>query len=224
MASWWETHAGGQRRATVVPEMAIYLVRHGETPGNAALIVQKPELPLSPRGIEQAHRVALRLAGEGIGQILSSDLTRAVMTAEAIAETTGAPLRFDSLLQERNFGEVRGTPYVELGFDLFAPDYQPPGGESWERFEERMDEAWELIERAAEGCRGNLVVVTHGLVCRSVVARRTCLPGGGEPSLRGLAWRNASVTILDGPDPWVVRLLNCSAHLAEVEPDGGGAV
>ena len=204
--------------------MAIYLVRHGETAGNAALVVQKPDIPLSYRGIDQARRLARRLAGEGIGEILSSDLARAVMTAEAVRETTGAPLRFDSLLQERNFGDVRGTPYAELDFDLFAPDYEPPGGESWERFEARMDEAWVLIQRAAEACEGNLAVITHGLVCHSVVARRTRLPEGGDQDPRGLSWRNTSVTILDGSDPWEVRLLNCSAHLDEAEPREGGVV
>ena len=161
------------RRATVARSMAIYLIRHGETAGNAALVVQKPDIPLSPHGIDQARRLARRLTGEGIGQILSSDLTRAAMTAEAVGETTGAPIRFDPLLHERNFGDVRGTPYAELSFDLFAPDYDPPGGESWERFEARMDEAWVRIQRAADRCEENLGVVTHGLVCRSVVARRT---------------------------------------------------
>jgi probable phosphoglycerate mutase len=204
--------------------MAIYLIRHGETPGNAALIVQKPDIPLSSHGIDQARRVARRLATEGIGQILSSDLERAAMTAEAVRETTGAPLRFDPLLQERNFGDVRGTPYAELGFDLFAPEYEPPGGESWERFEARMDEAWPLIERTAAACAGNLAVITHGLVCRSVVARRTRLPESVDPDLSGLTWRNTSVTILDGPDPWRVRLLNCSAHLDQGELEEGGAV
>ena len=126
--------------------------------------------------------------------------------------------------QERNFGDVRGTPYSELEFDLFAPDYDPPGGESWERFEVRMDAAWALIQRAAEECRENLAVITHGLVCRSVVSRRTRLPEGAEPDLGGLSWRNTSVTILDGPDPWRVRLLNCSAHLDDAEPERGGAV
>ena len=204
--------------------MAIYLVRHGETAGNAALVVQEPDIPLSYCGIDQARRLAHRLAGEGIGEILSSDLVRAGMTAEAVRETTGAPLRFDSLLQERNFGDVRGTAYAELDFDLFAPDYEPPGGESWERFEARMDEAWVLIQRVAEACEGNLAVITHGLVCRSEVARRTCLPGGDDQAQRGLSWRNTSVTILDGPDPWEVRLLNCSAHLDEAEPREGGVV
>jgi probable phosphoglycerate mutase len=168
--------------------------------------------------------VARRLAGENIGQILSSDLERAAMTAEAVRVSTAAPLRFDALLQERNFGEVRGTPYVELGFDLFAPDYEPPGGESWERFEARMDRAWALIQRAAEECEENLAVITHGLVCRSVVSRRTRLPEAASQNLRGLSWRNTSVTILDGPGPWKLRLLNCSAHLDEPELEEGGAV
>jgi probable phosphoglycerate mutase len=204
--------------------MAIYLVRHGETPGNAARIVQKPDIPLSPNGVDQARRVARRLAGEGIGQIISSDLARAAMTAEAVQQATGAPLRFDPLLQERNFGDVRGTPYAELDFDLFAPDYDPPGGESWERFEKRMDEAWALIQRAAEECREDLAVITHGLVCRSVVTRRAHLLEGEEQQRSGMAWRNTSVTILDGTDPWTVRLLNCAAHLDEAEPGDGGAV
>ena len=204
--------------------MAIYLIRHGETAGNAERVVQKPDIPLSPKGVDQARRLARRLAGEGIGRILSSDLTRAAMTAEAVRETTGAPIRYDALLHERNFGDLRGTPYAELGFDLFAPDYQPPGGESWERFEARMDEAWPVIQRAATECAENLAVVTHGLVCRSVVARRTRLPKGVAPDLSGLAWRNTSLTILDGLDPWRVRLLNCSAHLDEAELEEGGAV
>ncbi len=204
--------------------MAIYLIRHGETAGNATRVVQVPEIPLSPNGIHQARRLARRLADEGIGQILSSDLRRAAMTAEAVSEATGAPLRFDALLQERNFGDVRGTPYADLSFDLFAPDYEPPGGESWESFEARMDEAWPLIERAAAACDENLAVITHGLVCRSVVARRVSAPEGAEQHQSGHAWRNTSVTILDGPDPWQVRLLNCSAHLDETEPEEGGAV
>jgi broad specificity phosphatase PhoE len=41
----------------------IYLVRHGETQGNALRVVQTPDVPLSPRGEEQARRLARRLAG-----------------------------------------------------------------------------------------------------------------------------------------------------------------
>ena len=72
--------------------MAIYLIRHGETVGNAARIVQRPDSPLSPRGLEQAERLARRLASAGIGRIVSSDRVRALATAERLQRVTGAPL------------------------------------------------------------------------------------------------------------------------------------
>ena len=50
--------------------MAIYLIRHGETPLNAARIVQYPDTPLSERGRDQARRVGERLTGLGIGAVL----------------------------------------------------------------------------------------------------------------------------------------------------------
>ena len=37
--------------------MAIYVVRHGETPGNVNRVLQTPETPLSERGLVQAERV-----------------------------------------------------------------------------------------------------------------------------------------------------------------------
>ena len=46
--------------------MAIFLIRHGETPGNATRTVQHPDIGLSPRGLEQAERLAKRLEREGI--------------------------------------------------------------------------------------------------------------------------------------------------------------
>jgi probable phosphoglycerate mutase len=193
--------------------MAIFLIRHGETLGNATRVVQRPEIPLSPRGVAQAERLARRLAREGIARIVSSDLTRAVMTAEHLERATGVAVELDPLLQERNFGDVRGTAYADLGFDLFAPEYAPPGGESWEVFHARVDRAWALVQEIARATEGHLAVVTHGLVCRSLAARHLVLPGGGPVPER---WENTAVTIADGPAPWRVRLLNCIAHLDDV--------
>ena len=201
--------------------MAIFLIRHGETLGNAARVVQRPDNPLSSRGIAQAERLAARLAAEGVAAILASDLARAVATAEAVRAATGAPLRFDPLLQERNFGDIRGTPYAELDFDMFAPAYAPPNGESWEVFHARVDRAWELVRRAAGATAGNLAVVTHGLVCRSLAERHLALPAGEAAPER---WENTSLTIIDGATPWRVRLLNCGTHLdGLVDPTAGAA-
>jgi len=190
----------------------VYLIRHGETAYNAGRILQTPEVPLSDRGIAQARRLAERLAGAGLRRILASDLLRAAMTAHVLADATGAPIETESLLQERNFGDLRGTPYAALGFDPFAPDYAPPGGESIPAFHARVARAWVRIEEVAAATDGPLAVVTHGLVCRDLVARHLeLLPGLAAPS-DPTRWANTSVTELAGP-PWRVRLLACTAHL-----------
>lgn len=203
--------------------MSIFLIRHGETVGNASRVVQRPESPLSPRGVEQVERLARRLEREGIALIVSSDLTRAVITAERLQRVTGARLDFEPLLQERNFGNLRGTAYADLGIDMFAPDYAPPNGETWDVFHARVDRAWARVQDLLAATDGHLAVVTHGLVCRSLAARHLILPGGDDVPLR---WENASLTIVDCPAPWRVRLLNCIAHLdgLAIAPPDSGAV
>jgi probable phosphoglycerate mutase len=188
----------------------IYLVRHGETVGNAARIVQVPESPLSPLGLAQAGRLAARLARAGVARILASDLVRAAATAACLGEATSLPVELEPLLQERSFGAMRGTPYAELAVDIFGPGYAPPGGETWEVFHARVDRAWARVQAVAAATPGPLAVVTHGLVCRSLAARHLVLPAGDAVPVR---WENTSLTIADGPAPWRVRVLNCAAHL-----------
>jgi probable phosphoglycerate mutase len=190
--------------------MAILLIRHGETIGNAFRIVQHPDVPLSPRGVAQAERLARRLEHEGVAHIMSSDYARARMTAEHLQSVTGVPLSFEPLLQERNFGDLRGTPYADLGFDMFAPGYAPPNGETWEVFHARVDQAWARVQALAEKADGHLAVVTHGLVCRSLAGRHLILAASATVPER---WENTSLTIVECPAPWRVRLLNCIAHL-----------
>jgi broad specificity phosphatase PhoE len=94
---------------------------------------------------------------------------------------------------------------------MFALDYAPPNGETWEVFHARVDRAWALVqERAATTTGGHLAVVTHGLVCRSLAARHLILPDGEEVPER---WENTALTIIEHPAPWRVRLLNCVTHL-----------
>jgi probable phosphoglycerate mutase len=198
----------------------LYVIRHGETELNARRVVQPADTPLSNRGIAQARQLARRLAGAGITRIAASDLARATMTAVALGEVTGAPIELDPLLQERNFGSVRGTPYDELGFDLFAADYHPPEGESWSEFEDRVDRAFLRIEELALRTEGALAVVTHGLVCRSIASRHL---DAGEPTGPPRRWGNTSLTIAEGPRPWRVRLLNCTQHLEGATADDPAA-
>ena len=100
----------------------IYLLRHGETTFNATRVVQPADTPLSDRGERQAERLAQRLADVGIRAIHSSDLPRALSTAQALARRTGVPVTLDADLQERNYGAIRGTAYADLADDIFGPD------------------------------------------------------------------------------------------------------
>ena len=193
--------------------MSIYVIRHGETASNAARVVQTPDIPLNARGLEQAGRLAARLADHRIALVLSSDADRARMTAEVVAARVGAPLEIDPDLQERSFGDIRGRAYAELGFDLFAPDYAPPAGETWDAFHARVDRVWDrVVARRAALC-GTLAVVTHGLVCRSLAARHLGLDEDRRAGAR--TFHNTSLTVVEPRAPFAVAELDCCAHLDE---------
>ena len=208
--------------------MAILLIRHGETPGNRDRIIQFPDTPLSDRGLVQAARLGDRLAREPIAEIWVSDHARAQQTADAVARTTGAPLEILPELGERSLGDLRGRPYSELAFDPFVPGYQPPNGESWEVFHARVDRAWARIEArwlerfADRDESSHLVVVTHGLVLRSLFERRLLDEQGlarhGNGS-RQVSIANTAVSILapsrQSADALAhrVELFACIAHL-----------
>ena len=200
--------------------MSILLVRHGETASNAARVLQMPDTPLSERGLAQAARLAARVAKLGVVAIASSDYARAQMTAEAVRAATGASLELWPELRERNFGDLRGRAYADLGFDPFAEGYAPPGGESWEEFHERTVRAWRRVSARAREVAGNLVVVSHGLVCRAFAEREVGLGGLEAP----VAWPNTSLTIVASEPPNSVELLNCVEHLSGLETAPAGSL
>ena len=191
----------------------IYLIRHGQTAFNAAAVVQPADTPLDERGVYQAGRLAARLSGLGVAHVLASDLPRAVMTAEPIVQATGASLELSPLLRERNFGDDCGKSYAELGPGMFQSGYQPPNGEGAETFDRRVRKAWELVVDARRGSGGDLAVVTHGLVCRSLCFQCVELePGTVVPEV----FINSSVTTIEPTSPHRVHLLDCAAHLDRV--------
>ena len=66
------------------------------------------------------------------------------------------------------------------------------------------------VARYAGEAGGNVVAVTHGLVCYSFALHHLALPAGVEAD-RG--FHNTSVTVADSRAPWAVITLNCTAHL-----------
>jgi broad specificity phosphatase PhoE len=203
--------------------MTILLVRHGETDGNAARVLQRPDVPLNDRGIRQAEQLARRLSALGFACILCSDLLRARMTAAPLAARSGIAIEQSPLLQERNFGDLRGMAYAALPEDPFGPDVRPPNGEDWPTFHARVANAFAFIVSRRRSMNGTLVVVTHGLVCRALVERHALLPEGVAVPER---FDNASMTVIDEDAPHRVSLLNCTAHLMtslEADRNGGAA-
>lgn len=201
--------------------MTILVVRHGETDGNAARILQRPDVPLNERGKRQADRLARRLCAYGFVRILCSDLLRARMTAAPLAAQSGIAIEESPLLQERNFGDLRGLPYAGLNEDPFGAAFVPPNGEDWPTFHARVAKAFAFIVERRHAGDGPLVVVTHGLVCRALVERHALV---SEAVMLPERFDNTSVTELHQDVPHRVGLINCTRHLAiaaEPERDGG---
>ena len=202
--------------------MTIILVRHGATALNIARVLQPPDTPLNDAGQAQAEAVAQALAALRPAGLISSDLPRALHTAEAIARATGLVASTTELLHERNFGDLRGQPYDGLGFDPLTMLAAPPGGESGSAFETRVARAFALLVERRAALPGPLVVVTHGLVIRAMLAGPVALEAS---RLTGLHIGNTALTVLDARAPHAVIDLNSTRHLeAGVRDDPRGLV
>lgn len=191
--------------------MSLLFIRHGETPLNAARIMQPADTPLSERGLAQAQAVAERLAALRPIAVLSSDMPRALQTAEAIAAAAGGlPVETTPLLQERNFGDLRGRPYDTLGFDPLTFEAAPAGGESIPDFLRRVEAAFAHAVRLRGRVGGPLVVVSHGLVIRALLDQQIRVPPGTVlPARIG----NTSVTHVGAEPPHEAELIDCTTHL-----------
>jgi len=188
----------------------LLLIRHGETPLNVARVLQPADTPLSTRGVEQAQALARRLAPMRVSAIITSDLPRAQHTAELIKAATAAPIDTSELLRERSFGDWRGLAYDTLPENPLLMIDAPPGGESAAAFEARVARAFALVVQRAAALPGALVVVTHGLVIRAMLATHIRLPAGTAPPAH---LGNTGLSVFDARPPHAASLVNCTRHL-----------
>src|SRR5215210_4579154 len=106
-----------------MPVTKLYLIRHGQSDGNAeGRFGGHGPTPLSLLGMRQAEATADLLAREGVNRIYSSDLLRAVQTAEPLSKLTGIPITATSAFRERNVGVLEGLTFDESK-ETFPKDY-----------------------------------------------------------------------------------------------------
>jgi probable phosphoglycerate mutase len=159
--------------------MKIYALRHGETQWNLEKRMQgHRDSPLTDTGIAQVRTAGELLSDKNITAVYSSDLGRAVQTAEIIIsclENKEIPHVKTPLLRELNLGSLEGQRIAEVrcydpeSFDAFwnHPDRDSrPDGESFT----------EIIQRAGRFCEyistlnhvGDIAVVAHGVFMKAL--------------------------------------------------------
>lgn len=185
-------------------------IRHGETEWNRLGKIQGVvDIPLSSEGVRQAEMLAERLARDPAFRwqgIVCSDLKRAAATAATIAKRLSIPVRCDSRLRERSFGDAEGTMLRER---------LSRWGEDWRRRVPNQETDAQLLSRGLPFVREHLerhagqswLVVTHGSFLATML-HEMC-PGIDDKHLG-----NVSLTVLEqSPSGWTPLIHNCTLHL-----------
>ena len=195
------------------------LVRHGETDWNRESRIQG-QLPthLNAQGRREARMLARRLAWEHAQNLFSSDLPRAMETAEPIAEAASLEIVATPALREAHFGRWEGRSYDEVQQQFpgeFASwvesDFHkaPPGGEPAGALRERVIAF--LAEVAREHAGQTSILVTHGGPCKYLIAHTL---GISPTGVYRYAIDNASIHVIEiGTCGWRLVTLNDTCHL-----------
>ncbi|CAD6445225.1 f8e80cfa-c1ed-4ff8-af73-4d2196086ba6 [Sclerotinia trifoliorum] len=166
--------------------MRLLLIRHGETVDNVANVYAGiTDSALTNHGVLQANRLGTHLAASKISKIFSSDLQRAVKTAEAIraAQDNGTSLEVTKLelLREQDFGHYEKKPFHErskdsnkTGKEIHSEAHRSDPGfkdvESKESMKRRMEtfvkeHLMHLLEINDNNLNGDtIIVVAHGTI------------------------------------------------------------
>ncbi|NLJ74818.1 MAG: histidine phosphatase family protein [Firmicutes bacterium] len=201
----------------------ILLIRHGETVWNKEKRYQgQKDSPLSDEGIRQGQKTGAFLAQQEIAAVYSSDLSRAVWTAEAISGHHGLTPIQDQRIREMSFGVWEGMTREEIKQkfpDIFYARYRDsmntrvPGGELPHEVVERFHAF--LNELIKTHVSETVVVVSHGGCLRFTIAALLSIPLEKSYCLH---LSNAGISELQyvGADrqcPWEAITINSTGHL-----------
>ena len=199
--------------------MRLILVRHGKTDWNETGRCQGiSDVPLNSAGIEQAEKLAFSLKDEKIDLIYSSNLVRARVTAEKIAEYHSVDVNIRDDLREMDQGIFEGLDfsYIQEKYpDVLEhwrkdPDtLQLPGGESLKGVQQRALDA--IADIKSRFGSQNIVVVSHNMVIGTLFCSLT---GSPLKKLRDYIVDEASKSIVEiYDDRFVIISFNDIDHL-----------
>ena len=141
---------------------------------------------LSAAGREQARQLGERRRGDGLDVVVSSDLHRAVETAETAFAGSGIPVLLDWRLRECNYGAMNGMPRSRLDSERRRRLDEPfPDGESWRQAVARVTGFLDELAETRDGQR--VLLIGH-------VATRWAL----DTRIRGMRLDE----LLDAPFEW----------------------
>ena len=183
----------------------IYLIRHGESVGNLHRIcLGHTDLDLTELGCKQVEKTAEALSDVDFAAIYSSDLIRAVHTAEPNAIKRGLKVNTSDCFRELYFGDwenasvlyLKEQHHVEfmIGWRQNFGTFTAPNGESVVNMAERMAEG--LINIASTHAGENILVASHAAAIRALWGKIS----GLEPHEWADAYpfpTNASYSILE---------------------------
>ena len=162
----------------------LVLIRHGESQWNLEnRFTGWVDVPLSPKGIDEAKAAGKKLAGFTFDRAFSSVLARANETLrivlEAIGQTT-IPIERDKALNERMYGELQGLNKAETAQKYGdeqvkiwrrSYDVRPPGGESLKDTAERVLPYYDSRIKPYLLKGNTILIAAHGNSLRALVMR-----------------------------------------------------
>ncbi len=156
---------------------SIYLVRHGQTAWNKEEIFRgRADVPLDETGLMQADLVGEYFKGMKIHGIYSSPLSRALQTAQKIAQFHNLEIQRLDGINDMSFGDWEGRPHKEIR-EKDSKAYRQwveephlvrlPGGEGLDDVRARAMAAMEDVIRKNPG--KTLVFVSHRVICKVLI-------------------------------------------------------
>jgi broad specificity phosphatase PhoE len=181
----------------------VYLVRHGQTPLNAAGVLRGLLDPsLDETGRDQARRLGAALGPAMPSAVVASPLRRARQTAQPVADRAGREVTTDQRLIDRDYGQWAGRSRESVVAEWGSVD-DAPGVEPMPEVRDRAVRG--LTEIARRGRGGTVVAVSHDVVNRELLAAFDA--GLGDPD--EIPQDNGCFNTLElRGEEWVVRSVN----------------